>query len=212
MKLTLEEKLYIYGKWNDYHLSILEGEILGDGCICSNGKNGAYHFSHATISKEYEEYLIKNMPRGLFSENQPYTCYPNIKNKNSKIYYKISTNGFIDTIHECYKRFYPEGEKSIPKDLVLNKVNCFHWYVGDGTNIKNGHSATFCTNGFKKAEVELLISKFESIDLYPKMRKCYRKEYDKNYYLINFLKDETEKLLRWLGDSKIKFFRYKWGL
>ncbi len=96
--------------------------------------------------------------------------------------------------------------------MILNNVNCFHWYVGDGTFVKSGKSATFCTNGFKKSEVELLIKKFESIDLYPILKRSYNKIYDKTYYLINFHKKETEKLLHWLGEPKIKYFRYKWGL
>lgn len=49
-------------------------------------------------------------------------------------------------------RWYPHGAKRVPRDLVVTPLSVALWYCGDGTGSKNG-TMEFCTQGFPRADV-----------------------------------------------------------
>jgi len=56
-------------------------------------------------------------------------------------------------------RWYPNGKKIIPKNLVLNPVVLAHWYMGDGSvSVPKGRlQVRLHTNGFMDSDVTFLI-------------------------------------------------------
>lgn len=60
------------------------------------------------------------------------------------------------------RRWYGQGVKKVPKDLVLTATVLTHWIAGDGTPHSCG-GLTLCTNGFSKECVEFLSAALERI-------------------------------------------------
>lgn len=57
------------------------------------------------------------------------------------------------------KRWYPNGKKRVPKDLVINKYTLAHWYWGDGCT--DNYLVRIYTNNFTKEGCKFLISSLE---------------------------------------------------
>ncbi|KVP96897.1 hypothetical protein WJ97_13815 [Burkholderia ubonensis] len=57
------------------------------------------------------------------------------------------------------ERWYPDGKKRVPFDLVLTPISLAHWYCGDGYRCNSGYIAAFATDGFSTECVESLMQK-----------------------------------------------------
>ena len=130
-------------------LSILEGELLGDGSlvVAHSGKSAAYQ--HGCMHKDYVLWL-----RGLL-EKHSLGC-------SQTIYVSKSDSFGTGTLQTSYhfkslyypellalrKRFYPDGEKIVPEDLALNPTSLLHWYLGDGSLDSRRPSITLCSDAF----------------------------------------------------------------
>lgn len=60
-------------------------------------------------------------------------------------------------------RWYPNGIKTIPDDIVLTPIALAHWCCGDGYRGGNGYHLTFCTDGFSDIDRNLLIHRLYEI-------------------------------------------------
>lgn len=62
-----------------------------------------------------------------------------------------------EELHDERRRWYPCEKKLVPRDLVLTKTVLLYWFCGDGTHDGVGH-LLFCTQGFRKSDVDFLVS------------------------------------------------------
>lgn len=124
-----------------------DGLLLGDGCVTTpkkNNKSGVY--THADKHLSYIIWLKKQ-----FSKFQI---------RNSKTYHnkKLNTYSFKTKYYREFiafrQRWYPNGKKVIPKDLILMPITLKNWYLGDG-------SYKLGINGTKSAERVMLCSEFD---------------------------------------------------
>lgn len=71
-------------------------------------------------------------------------------------------------------RWYPDGVKRVPEDVVMTPLGLAYWFCGDGTGNKNG-SLCFCTNSFSEREVralaEILSVEFDVAASYSKISR-----------------------------------------
>lgn len=68
-------------------------------------------------------------------------------------------------LREEYDRWYPNGKKAVPDNVVINSMSVANWYMGDGSLVKNlpgNLRIKFYTNGFSKNDVNLLESRIET--------------------------------------------------
>lgn len=63
-------------------------------------------------------------------------------------------------------RWYVEGHKVIPRDIVLSPRLLATWYLDDGS-LTNGQMATLSTHCFTEADVDFLLDKLEELGLRP---------------------------------------------
>ncbi|KKK81369.1 hypothetical protein LCGC14_2814130, partial [marine sediment metagenome] len=64
-------------------------------------------------------------------------------------------------------RWYPQGKKIVPKDVLLSPESVLIWYLGDGSVKK--YSVTLHTNGFTQECVRFLIKRLSLIGIPSKM-------------------------------------------
>ena len=137
--------------------------------------------------------------------------------KRTNKYYR--TNDFhtlcSQTFTQEYYKWYIDGIKHIPNDLILTPLMCKIWYLGDGclVNCSNNPDETsqkiyLCTNCFKKDEIEEILLQQLS-EFHPYLSKT---EKDNQYRITIGEKKYISKFIEYLGDCPFDDYKYKWDV
>jgi len=193
-------------------LDILDGELLGDGHL--NSPTGFQAYFSEGVGFDKKEWLIHIY--NIFVDN-------NIPIKENAIYYRrdkpgwqFNTRSTIE-LGDLHKKWYIKNEnfdhmksrifsnrkyiKIIPTDITVTPTCLLHWYIGDGSNKKNG-GARLCTNGFTYGEIEFLRVKLkEDLGI---LTSHFREG------CIGITKREQAKMLDIIGLSPVRCYEYKW--
>ena len=193
-------------------LSILDGLMLGDGSlrIRPNARNATFSYSG---KHKYVAIALK----ALF-ENEGFVFPP----KNHPYYYHRlvkKTQKWCDEWHiitrvhsiltEQYRRWYPEGKKQIPSDLILDPLVVKHWYYGDGGlghHDKRTDDARFSTHGFKYEEVYFLSHLLAEVINFPYVKIINHQ----NKHMLYLGKAQIPPLLSYMGECDLPCYSYKW--
>lgn len=138
-----------YQPFNQEIFSIIQGSLLGDGCI----ERSRFRMGQTYSKKEYIDWLaLKLSPYS----KEPYEETTICNNKEFKSYrfYTCCHSQFRD----LYELWYPNGKKIIPKNLTLNEISFLHWFLHDGCNNPKKRALTIATNCFSVEDVEFLIA------------------------------------------------------
>ncbi len=186
--------------FNLQQTQILEGLLLGDGCMPKSAKNGNTYLAieRKLDDKEYMLYHAKIFADYLGEKGISYRTriHPKTKHIHHSILLRTKQNSYFG---EFYKKWYPNRKKKVPKDLQLHPLTVATWFADDGSvsvhkNYKNLISLKLSTNGFCKEDVEFLKLKLQEI------------------YLVNFLLFEERKnqfVLRLCKTQDVKLFLRK---
>jgi len=129
----------------DKLLEELDGLLLGDGCLCPSNSISAW-YSHGDKHPTYIKWLKAHL-KTLSLECTIATP--------TKLYSKSYRE-----LYDLRLKWYPNGKKKIPDDLVLTPTTLRNWYIGDG-NYRPGK------NGTKKCErVSIAVIKLDPMPLY----------------------------------------------
>jgi transposase len=158
----------------DEQIEILNGSLLGDGCITGLSRlgrmtNGYFTLKQSAKIKEYTEYIRLS----LF----PFSCSMKCgkTRKPTKIDGKINHDiihwkgqwsehcKFNTASHKAFtniaNQWYVKGIKRIPVNLSLTWKIVSLWMCDDGMHRPNKRELVLCTNGFFEEDVDLLVSK-----------------------------------------------------
>ena len=146
----------------DYDLEIISGSLLSDGCITKIPKCKNYYFIHGCKHVEYIEFLAEEL--SFITKVQPYKARVyHAKNKKGEPYSGQGSAGAYlksrvsEELTEMRKKWYPNGKKSVPLDLILTPTTVLHWYLGDGNNRPN-EGVRLCTCGFISEDNQRLVN------------------------------------------------------
>ena len=202
-------------KMTDKMYDTLQGALLGDGSlqIPQNGVNATFRYTSKSrqhvefITKDFMEYSCSN---GLHEKDR-------FDKRTNKYYHKIdycsrSSKTFTDEYH----RWYINGVKHIPVDLVLTPHMCLCWYVGDGclrnNNNNNTQELILCTNSFELKEIENILlpqlSQFEAKPYYVNTSDSGKK----NYVIGIYKKKNIKKFLDYIGPCPFDDYKHKWNI
>lgn len=184
---------------------LINGELLGDGCLTSSKGNLNSSFAYCTKNRKYLEWLINELNILDFSD---------IKEKrqmrwNLSITFMTYTAS-NPTLTEIHKKWYrwelkKNGKygfvKHIPNDLKLTPIVCRSWYIGDGHRPKYG-GLIVATDDFDKNEIEKILIK----QLKNKGIDCWVTKYNKLYIPA----DSKQTFLDYIGECPVESYKYKW--
>lgn len=183
---------------------ILEGCLLGDGCLEMgvNSKNSC--FKYLTSSRQHAEF-VHSFFKEFCSDN-----YQTIKRgeyfdkRTNKTYVNYSfRTKCLPFFTEQYERFYKNRIKVVPKDLVIDKNTLLFWYIGDGELESVNGYIKLHTNSFSKYEVDFLCSKLSEFE-----SKILKKT-DK-HFLVTIPRNKVKLFLKKIGDCPFSDYSHKW--
>lgn len=137
---------------------------IGDGCIFKSKGNKNYRMNLAHSEKQKEYFLGKyNIIKDFIGVDYKFYSNYDSRTKNTYYYYKLQTrvNPYFTRL---YDRFYKNGKKIIPKDLI-NDITArilAYKYFDDGNKIRDAHQIAM--HDFDKESIsnfrEILLEKF----------------------------------------------------
>lgn len=185
----------------------IDGALLGDGHI-TKPKGRSSQFSYVTSKQTHAEYVYQKLKRLAVGEclNGPTKSLVFDKRTN-KTYtsYRFRSVSNI-TFFELRNRWYPDGNKVIPNDVVLSPITTLIWYLGDGSlmKAKRSYYIKLSTNGFQKENVESVL--FPQISTYnPSFVYA-----TKSQWWVYIPRRNIDKFLKFIGDCPVSEYDYKW--
>jgi len=145
-------------------LDLLEGELLGDGCIQMHSQRSA-RYNHGSKYKEYVEWLSMIFADLGLEQSGKINKYWDEKYSTFGYFYQSRSYPELVPLRQ---RFYPKGEKIVPKDLILTPIMVRQWLIGDGclhNHAKKRPYIDFNTQDFDKASINRLLQKLGAKDL-----------------------------------------------
>lgn len=181
--------------------NLLKGELLGDGCILmSSSRSALYH--HGSKYREYVEWLSKTFADMGLEQVGKINKY--WSEKGNAFGYHYQSRSYPELV-PLRKRFYPNGEKIVPKDLILTPIMARQWYIGDGrlgNSVKRRSQISFSTCAFDKRSIDHLLKELRGqgfkVNHWP---SCNR---------IGMLVESVKDFLEYIGPCPIDCYRYKW--
>jgi hypothetical protein len=144
--------------------SILDGLLLSDGYLECRSINA--RFKLTSKHRSFVDSVVSSLPS--FSWAEPYER--DVFDKRTlKSYHTCKldshANAYLGSQHS---RWYQNGKKIVPSDLVIDKDVLQWWYIGDGHLVRkksrpNYRRVILCTDCFLEQEIELLCVKLRSL-------------------------------------------------
>lgn len=186
---------------NNCALQIITGELLGDGCLSLTGtyRSNAC-FSHSTSNISYGIYLYNKLKK----HNVPLLSKEYLPPRNNgKMQFRTRTtsNQYWTSL---YNKWYHSGVKKIPRDIILTKEICLHWYLGDGYFEDSTSKISTC--GFSYEENQYLSAMLTKIGF-----TAHTKSRSGGYYIICFDKSSYKNFLGWIGICPVSGYEHRWG-
>ena len=182
---------------------VLEGELLGDGCLRLGRSGLSAYFVYGTTRSSYCRWLAARLNALGLEHTGPVKewCRPGHNTQS-----RFATRRFPELADE-YRRWY-RPKKRVPGDLELTPISAFHWYVGDGS-MKQNYSpyiviAAMC---FPTDDVDRLVGQLrdQGIDA--------RRPTHPHGPPVNMRKDAALAFLDWIGPPPPEVaedYAYKW--
>jgi len=111
------------------------------------------------------------------------------------------------------KRWYPDGKKRIPEDVLITPTSLLLWYLGDGSLDRFSGYIVLCTDGYNLSEHQLLQHKLSLLSINAKIRGQYRTREKKYYHKLLITRKNVKKFFDVIGySSPVKCYNYKFTI
>lgn len=191
-------------------IEVLNGAMLGDGCLYlhKGGKNA--QFVYLSKSKQHVEFVSNYFKQYWSGEGLKEESYFDQRTQKEYTRFKVRTYT-NQSFTEEYYRWYVNGIKRLPKDLILTPLVCLIWYVGDGGLVKNGSNRSenikLSTHCFSKKEQEQILLpqliQFEA--------SLMAADKSKEQYYIYIPHRKEKEFLEYIGSCPFSDYEYKWN-
>jgi len=185
---------------NSSLLCVLDGLLLGDGNLSSpRGNQAVYH--QDSSEKEFIDYVSSVLSNSGYLATK--YDYDRFDKRTKKMYHSYSLNSiFTVELQKQYDRWYKNGIKIVPLDLLITPVVLMLWYLSDGYKDRRCHNIVIATDSFKKEEVESLVYRFSLIGI-PSHRQ------ENNRIRVNA--DGYDTFMSYIGGCPIGCYRHKFS-
>jgi hypothetical protein len=141
---------------------LLEGLMLGDGCIqysSKESKNPRLAIIRSVLDEDYMIWQYHKL-QTLCASGIKYHSY--FDKRTNKTYYNVQLQSRAMSVLKAIRdRWYQNNTKIIPLDLKLTPLICLVWFCDDGSIIHRNKKATelkLSTHGFSFEENLFLVS------------------------------------------------------
>jgi len=185
---------------------VIEGELLGDGCIPKpHGKAGAM-FSYGTANKQYRDWLADWFRKQGYTvrENQ-YLQDADREGWGENMTYRFDTHTYF-SLMDYRKKWYPSGRKIVPDDFELSPLALRHWFIGDGSYPDKDSQLILYTDGFDNMSIEKLLEQLKEAGIWATSN-------GRNSILVN-REDARERFFEYMAplpDELESAYGYKWS-
>ena len=142
---------------------IIQGTLLGDGCIFLNrGKYARYKLTAKDAN-------FINWVRKIFTKSNLKNYSSFDKRNRTNILYSSANSLYLSLRKGWYKRDNGKTQKIIPRSLKLTSVVLLFWYLGDGSLVRRRNDSNrvptivLATNSFSKEDLIFLIEKLKTL-------------------------------------------------
>ncbi len=190
--------------------NILVGLLLGDLYARKQKRNvnAWLCFEQGLVHETYLFHLYDLFKS--YCQSAPKTSNRLPDKRTGKIYTRVTfTTCSLPCFNELHELFYPEGVKSIPKNIgdLLTPLGLAYWICDDGGFCKTSRRVTLNTQSFTLEEVNLLVKTL--IDKWSLKCAVYK---DKNGFVIKISSKSLVVLQSLLKDIMPPMMKYKIGL
>lgn len=175
-------------------MKLLEGELLGDGCIVPSGRRTAV-YGHATKHREYIVWLAEVFASEGLLQSGRIRRVVNFPGENHSSVTYVYRSRSYESLMELRNRFYPQGKKIVPADLTLTPIVVRQWYIGDGQiqgPPRQRASITLHTCAFDEISIERLLNSLAGLGFLVTHQKARN--------TIHISAHSTEAFLKYIGD------------
>ena len=163
-KEQVEKHLFIRSEMVEEFTGLMDGLLLGDGSISPFGQ---FRLSQTDARRAWLDIVAARLAGfGVSSRIVPHGKARRVRLKDERL---INPKNSSVLYTPCYReikdlraRWYPNGIKHVPANVVLTPLGLAYWFCGDGTADKRG-VLSFCTNCFAEHDVIALSGKL-SVD------------------------------------------------
>jgi transposase len=199
--------------FSDEQISVIEGELLGDGCIYRRHET-ACHFKLENTVRGHPEYVRDVLPYGVFPTSQPYSLDRSTKwGDNSRWIIYSRGQEIFDELHEqWYERHDGSYRKIVPEGFELTETAILQWYLGDGCLSQRANGAYrlhFSTHGFPESSVRRLQAELESLGYDSYTSLSSRVENGSGLGIVVSRESSIELLDRLAPENPIEAYEYK---
>ena len=184
---------------SETELEILNGHLLGDGClqIHKRCKNAVFSLQRVATDLEYLKWSKSNLIN-IFKDTT--IKYKSTQDKRTgKTYYSVCLRTkTCSELTNLYNKWYKNKLKRVPEDIKLTPITLAVWFADDGCVSKdsvNSLGVKLSTDGFIKDDVEHLASLLKEYCPY-----VYKSEKHKEQYNIRIFSEYAKKFYRDIDD------------
>ena len=143
---------------------VIDGLLISDGWIANQEKELCHRFSFGSAQKEFVEYCREKLLCFNPSEiNKTESSFCSARGYE-KEFWSFSTANHPDITKQRI-RWYVNGIKIIPRDLIITPLVLRLWYYGDGSIVNNRENNScvvrLSTDGFAREDVEFAIEQLK---------------------------------------------------
>jgi hypothetical protein len=170
----------------DDALQIINGLLLGDGCLAISGLDVYFTMTLSDKSERistasflvYLEHIgtafdVLNIERTTGHPKVLYGKYTD-GSERKKCKFSTKTNRFLRTLYDKWYGVY-NGHREVPEDFRLTSMSLAYFYMSDGNlnvvkktysnRLRTYHTASFAANGFKLRSIEILEREFRNLGI-----------------------------------------------
>ncbi len=201
----------------DYTKTLITPELLAwiDGLIISDG-----HITAITPNQRNSklQWGVKHeeFARFIGSVLNPYLpkinpWYPTWKGERKTMWRGRTL--FHPDLTQQRHRWYKNGKKIIPSDIVITPQLLYMWYLGDGSICKSTGLITLSTDCFTCTDQEMVTEKiFQKYDIKFKIQSIYRSRYDRTYHYMKINAKQSPEFLKIIGQNLVRCYDYKFDI
>ena len=179
----------------------LNGHLLGDASIfyVDNRKRKPV-FALVSKHKEYLQWIVE---QSSWLNHRPIWIREQFDTRTNKLYttywLRSRSSSLLKDLHE---KWYPNGTKRIPKDLILTKETLIRWFLDDGCY--HSKAMFFSTDCFSRIEIDFLMHLLLELGFNSTANK------NGDGLRICFNRQTTKEFFTYVGSCPVACFNYKW--